>query len=217
MKTFRLLDLFCGAGGCSVGYHRVGFEVVGVDINPQKNYPFEFHQADAMTYPLNGFDAIHTSPPCQAYTIAGYNERKNGRIYPDLVNAIRQRLIENKKPWIIENVPGSPLARGSLILCGSQFGLPIARHRIFETSFGLLNGLPSCRHAENLITICGNGTPQWIRKARMAKGLHPDVSIATKRAAMGIDWMTRKELSQAIPPVYTEWLGKQLIKILEDS
>src|SRR5271157_4335910 len=104
----KLLDLFCGAGGASEGYHRAGFEVVGVDINPQPHYPFKFIQADAMTFPLDGYDVIHASPPCQAYTVAGYNERARGKIYPDLLDAIRQRLIENAKPWIIENVPGSP-------------------------------------------------------------------------------------------------------------
>jgi DNA (cytosine-5)-methyltransferase 1 len=101
----RLLDLFCGAGGCSVGYHRAGFEVVGVDINPQPNYPYEFHQADAMTYPLDGFDAIHASPPCQAHS--AMSVMWNAREHPDLVAATRARLVATGLPYVIENVASS--------------------------------------------------------------------------------------------------------------
>ena len=108
----RLLDLFCGAGGCSMGYHRAGFEVVGVDNKPQKNYPFEFHQADAMTFPLDGFDVIHASPPCQAYSVTRALSRKK---HPQLIEKIRSRLIENRKPFLIEKVPGSPL-RNPIVL-----------------------------------------------------------------------------------------------------
>ncbi len=110
MSRPRLLDLFCGAGGCSVGYHHAGFDVVGVDVNPQKNYPFEFHQADAMAYPLGGFDVIHASPPCQAFTKA---RKLQGNTHPDLIGPIRERLIAAGVPWVIENVPGAPLSKSA--------------------------------------------------------------------------------------------------------
>src|SRR5688500_4187308 len=116
----RLLDLFCGAGGCSEGYHRAGFEVVGVDLKAQKNYPFEFIQADALDYPLDGFDVIHASPPCQAYSVL---RRANPDAeYADLIEPTRAKLQASGLPWIIENVPGAPLAQ-SITLCGSMFGL----------------------------------------------------------------------------------------------
>src|SRR5574337_20985 len=137
----RLLDLFCCAGGCAMGYHRAGFDVVGVDINPQQRYPFEFHQADAMTFDLSGFDAIHASPPCQAYTVLGGREDLSH--YPDLVDAVRERLQASGKPWIIENVPGAPL-RDPITLCGAMFGLRRYRHRLFERDAvaGLAEQLP---------------------------------------------------------------------------
>jgi hypothetical protein len=116
----RLLDLFCGAGGAAVGYHRAGFDVVGVDINPQPRYPFEFHQADAMTFPLDGFDAIHASPPCQAYSHGTPPDKRSN--HPDLLDATRDRLNAAGLPWVIENVPRAPL-RSPVILCGSQFDL----------------------------------------------------------------------------------------------
>jgi hypothetical protein len=134
MSRPRLLDLFCGAGGAAMGYHRAGFDVVGVDINPQPHYPFEFHQGDAMTWPLDGFDAIHASPPCKAFTRAGwsahfgYHDR-----HDDLLTPTRTRLVLQPAPWVIENVPGSPMAP-SVVLCGSNFGLNLRRHRWFECS-----------------------------------------------------------------------------------
>jgi hypothetical protein len=128
----RLLDLFCGAGGAGVGYHRAGFEVVGVDIEPQPNFPFEFVQADAMTYPLDGFDAIHASPPCQAYSLASGYQGKGARAkYPELVGPTRDLLVQTGLPWVIENVPNAPI-RKDLLLCGEMFGLRLHRHRIFE-------------------------------------------------------------------------------------
>src|SRR3989304_1640190 len=108
LKKPRLLDLFCGAGGAAMGYHRAGFEVVGVDINPQKHYPFEFHQADAMTYPLDGFDAIHASPPCQHYSVTKSAPNCDGSKHPDLLPSTRARLLKQKAPWVVENVVGAP-------------------------------------------------------------------------------------------------------------
>jgi DNA (cytosine-5)-methyltransferase 1 len=206
----RILDLFCGAGGAAVGYHRAGFDVVGVDIKPQPRYPFEFHQADAMTYRLEGFAVIHASPPCQAYSIS----RNNGSHpnAPELVPETLARLRASGLPWIVENVVGAPLP-SAIQLCGASFGLKtgkfdLNRHRYFQTSFGLL--APPCQHRRGqTIGVYGNGTNSYHR-AKFGRC----VSVDEMREAMGIDWMTRKELSQAIPPAYTEWIGQRLLEIL---
>ena len=205
-KRPRLLDLFCGAGGAAMGYHRAGFEVVGVDNKPQPRYPFEFHQADAMTYPLDGFDAIHASPPCQAFTVANNYRPELKENYPDLVEPLRRRLIDHGVLYVIENVPGSPL-RDYTVVCGSGLGLPLRRHRWFESPL-MLWGAP-CAHAlfpwradykhstgrkQRRVVVVG----EW----RVAKHLQDE--------AMGIDWMTLPELSEAIPPAYTEHIGRQL-------
>src|SRR4030042_2837765 len=127
----RLLDLFCGAGGAAMGYHRAGFEVVGVDIKPQPHYPFEFHQADALTFPLDEFDAYHASPPCQAFTKYKNLRKDLPSRYPNLIPSTRRRLTDTDKPFVIENVEGSPLIN-PIVLCGSMFGLDVRRHRLFE-------------------------------------------------------------------------------------
>ena len=128
----RALDLFCCAGGAGMGLHRAGFDVVGVDIYPQPRDPFEFRRADAMTFPLDGFDFIWASPPCQQFCALRTREDLSG--YPDLIDPIRQRLVATGKPFVIENVPGAPV-RKDLILCGNMFGLRSYRHRHFECSF----------------------------------------------------------------------------------
>jgi DNA (cytosine-5)-methyltransferase 1 len=209
----RLLDLFCGAGGAGMGYHRAGFEVVGVDIKPQPRYPFEFIQADAMTFPLDGFDAIHASPPCQAYS-AGRNIWK-GRLaedrHPDLVDATRALIQATGLSYVIENVVGAPLTN-YVVLCGDMFGLGVKRHRLFETSFMIWNP-PSCRseHPDFFVSVFGGGA-----KARKKGRGFPKTNIVHARAqeAMGIDWMTRDEMSQAIPPAFTEFIGSQLLASL---
>lgn len=206
MAKPRLLDLFCGAGGAAVGYSRAGFEVVGVDIKPQPRYPFEFHQADALTYPLDGFDVVHASPPCQRYSMAVRNQGRPDD-WPDLVPPMQRRL--GGRDYVIENVPGAPLQH-PVTLCGSMFGLgtdelELRRHRLFECSPFLL--APPCNHDGRVsIGVYGHGTPTWHRKK-----LGRNVSTDEMREAMGIDWMTRDELSQAIPPAYTEWIGRQLL------
>jgi DNA (cytosine-5)-methyltransferase 1 len=210
-RVVRLLDLFCGAGGCSVGYARAGFDVVGVDLNPQRNYPFEFHQADAMTYSLDGFDAIHASPPCQAYSQSALSQRNAGKVYPDLLAATRDRLEASGVPWVIENVPGAPM-RPDLKVCGCQVGLELRRVRWFECSFPVSPWLPPHHHPGPVVSVVGHGTPKWVREQL---GYNP--TIIQYRAAMGIDWMNRNELSQAIPPAYTELVGRQLMTHLREK
>ena len=211
MGRYRLLDLFCGAGGAAMGYHRAGFHVVGVDIKPQPHYPFEFIQADATTYPLDGIDAIHASPPCQAYSIASLQQKANGRVFPDLLAPTRDRLIESGTPWVIENVPGAPM-RPDMKLCGCMFRLPsLKRERWFETSWHAFDLRPPCVHTGPIITVTGSGGGnnwnsyklfgRWPRKADWC-------------TAMGIEWMSMSELSQAIPPAYTEHIGAQLLDVL---
>ena len=200
----RALDLFCGAGGAAMGLHRAGFEVVGVDIDPQPNYPFEFHQADALTFPLESFDLVWASPPCQAFTAY---KRRHQHVYAarNFIPAVRSRLADI--PYIIENVPSAPLHH-PVQLCGSAFGLDVRRHRIFEASFQVVS--PPCNHSWQ--------TPRF-PPATNRKNLRCTVEIgvwriplAVQSKAMGIDWMTLKELSQAIPPAYSEFLGRAFLK-----
>lgn len=204
----RAIDLYSGAGGAGMGLHQAGYDVIGIDHCRQPHYPFPFIQGDALNPPidLTIFDLIWASPPCQKYTMAARNNRRDGVVYPDLVGATRTMLIGSGKPWIMENVPGAPL-RPDVILCGSQFGLPIVRHRLFELSFPFVL-VPPCNHDRDIITVCGHGTPSWTRKARIKRGQHPNVSVNMKRDAMGISWMNREELSQSIPPAYAEFLGR---------
>lgn len=188
----KVLDLFCGPGGAAVGYARAGFEVVGVDIDPQKNYPFEFRQADAMSYPLDGFDLIHASPPCQRYSQAT-KWRGTPEDHPDLLQPTIDRLMASGTPWIVENVPGAPMTP-DVILCGSMFGLKVRRHRLFRTS--LVNHLwltPKCNH---------QGLLAFMHKGERA---YAD--------AMGCTWMTAVEAREAIPPAYTEFLGREFLSV----
>ena len=194
-----LLDLFCGAGGAAMGYHRAGFDIVGVDIEPQPHYPFKFVQADAMTYPLDGFDVIHASPPCQVFSIA--TQRTRGR-HEDLLTPTRERLLEQAALWVIENVPGAPM-RVDYRLCGCMFGLGrLRRERWFETSWHGFEMRPACYHPEPAITITTKGQPNCTGYA--------DEAIK----AMGIDWMTMRERGLAIPPAYCEYIGAQLLEHL---
>jgi DNA (cytosine-5)-methyltransferase 1 len=278
-----LLDLFCGAGGCSVGYHRAGFDVVGVDIEPRPRYPFEFMQDDAMRWLASGeylqrdFAAIHASPPCQAYSVISKG-MKVAHKHPDLLGPTRELLDKTGLPYVIENVPGAPM-RADWLLCGTQFGLGVMipegggtwlnllRHRWFETNIPVkLELMPPCNHkgvaiwehgkgshqyvypdgsgqsrrdikAGGSITaldgglqrvssdgdvrrpgndvristlgVYGNGTNKWHQEA-----IGRSITAEEQRTPMGIDWMSRKELSQAIPPAYTEWVGRRLLATL---
>lgn len=228
----RLLDLFCCAGGAGKGYALAGFEVVGVDIKPQPRYPFEFHQADCLALEpafVRSFDAAHASPPCQKHT--SLKTMHNAKEHADLIAPTRALLTASGLPWIMENVPGAPLAQ-PIMLCGTMFGLgteqaELRRHRLFEASFPIVL-TPECRHqagkvigvygghARNRIRtigIYGDGGPQNAggRNASGTSRGARDFTGAQAREAMGIDWMTGAELSQAIPPAYTEWLGKHLM------
>jgi DNA (cytosine-5)-methyltransferase 1 len=200
-----------------MGYYRAGFEVVGIDIAPQPNYPFEFYQHDALEwiaaakYVMQGsFAAVHASPPCQAHSDL---QKQNKRIYADFIPMTRKLLVDTGLPYVIENVEGAPLI-DPVMLCGTMFpGLRVIRHRLFETNWPL--------------TAPTHGTHPLVfthdkRKAHYGQ-LDQDTAfvqvtgggnatVANKAAAMGIDWMTGRELNEAIPPAYTEWVGGALLE-----
>lgn len=213
LKRYRALDLFCGAGGVSVGLQRAGFDVTGIDINPQPHHRGgHFIQADALDVLqeidfLLGFDFIWASPPCQAYTVARFCGKKTG--YPELIEPVREALQRWGGAWVIENVPGAPLHRPAL-LCGLALGLKVKRHRLFESSFFILT--PPCPkgHPGEWFTVFGNGGTGPSRRPRWRTG-------DEAQQAMGIDWMPRKALSQAIPPAYAEWIGRQALACLRET
>lgn len=209
----KLLDLFCGAGGAAMGYHRAGFEVVGVDVKPQPRYPFEFHQADAMTFPLDGYDAIHASPPCQAYIQRNKNLATK---HPKLIGPTRDRLVVAGVPYVIENVLPEVLIT-PWMACGTAFGLAIRRHRFFETPSLLALSRP-CYHwgtvaAGDFAAVYARGG-KGHRHGPGVRDAGPMPSKVSWADAMGIDWMEPKELTQAIPPAYTEFIGKHLMAAL---
>ena len=208
----RLLDLFCGAGGAAMGYHRAGFDVVGVDIAPQPHYPFEFIQVDAMTFPLDGFNAIHASPPCKFATrLRGIHNKS----HLDLLTPMRARLRQIARvPWVIENVPGAPM-RSYIELCGTMFGLKVYRHRWFESSELLLSP-GQCSHPFSLLPgyVCVAGNKAKGHQRGNIGNRFDRIEPAEAKQAMGCDWMTLAECSQAVPPAYTEWVGRQLVLTL---
>lgn len=208
MSQMKLLDLFCGAGGAGYGYHLAGFDVVGVDIESQPNYPFEFHQSDALEFlELHGheFDVIHASPPCQDH-IKSFTPHIHGTGH--LLEDTRRLLSNIDRCWVIENVPGAPM-RADFILCGCMFGLELLqRKRWFETSWQGFTLLPPCSHEKHPISVVGNGIPSkswWYGKIKSAE------YKKLAKEAMGIDWMLHKELVQAIPPAYTKYIGGLLL------
>lgn len=228
MNRPRILDLYCGAGGAAVGYHRAGFDVVGVDVVAQPNYPFPMVVADALDWldewVLSGhdiFDCVHASPPCQAYAAGTRNTnlalgRSHYDDHPRLIEPTRELLVELGVPYIIENVVGAPLI-DPVRLCGTSFGLPLRRHRLFESSIPLL--VPPCAHeaftekrywtgwTQGGHTLAGKGK----RRATTVQVYGNAGEKHEWPAAMGIDWMTYDELAEAIPPAYTELLGSQLL------
>jgi len=226
----RLLDLFCGAGGASVGYYRAGFDVVGVDIAPQPNYPFEFYQADALALEqdairgcwhegvrttltgrldtcLGKFAVVHASPPCQGYTALA---AVHGNAWPKLVEPVRELLDATGLPYVIENVQGSPVRR-DMTLCGEMFGLGVIRHRYFELG-GWQGAAPA--HKPHRGRVAGMRHGAWFPGPYFAvygegggKG-----TVVQWQAAMDIAWTdVRHEIAEAVPPAYTEFIGRQLL------
>ena len=207
----RLLDLFCKAGGGSVGYYLAGFEVVGVDIKKQKRYPYEFIQKDALEVFENkdflaSFDVIAASPPCQTHSSTKHlrNAQGKGTDKVDLIPQTRKALVASGKPYIIENVPGAPLI-DPVQCCGSSWGLKVRRHRLFESNVKLVGSI--CKHKEQGRPVGVYGS----MRDEIPGGGHTAKTIEQAREAMGIDWMIWGELVEAIPPMYTWFLGTQVM------
>lgn len=200
-----------------MGYYRAGFEVEGVDIKRQPHYPFKFYQADALEFPLKGYDVYHASPPCQAY--ADYNRKgKRATNHPRLIEPTRERLVATGKAYIIENIHKAPL-KAHILLCGSMFGLRVRRHRYFEAPCLPLLPVPSCNHkmkvsTGELIGVYARGG-HGPRHGKGVREVAPRPPQVTPQGAMGIDWMTFNELREAIPPAYTEYIGKHLLNYME--
>jgi DNA (cytosine-5)-methyltransferase 1 len=215
----RLLDLFCCAGGAGEGYSRAGFTVVGVDIAPQPNYPHEFVRADALTLDpefVASFDAIHASPPCQSYSDLA-KRNGNADAWPRLIDPVREMLGRSGRYYIIENVEGAPLLN-PIMLCGTMFkGLRVLRHRLFETNFPVLvpphGRHPLCHTMDKRKSHYGK-TDEMRDFVSVNGG--GNCSVVAARDAMGIHWMKKEELNEAIPPVYTQFIGEQLIEQLRE-
>lgn len=205
-----ILDLFCGAGGASAGYMRAGFKVVGIDICPQPRYiGDEFIQMNALECDyefLSLFDMIHASPPCQAYSKASAVARKKGKVYPDLIHPVRRMLIASGKPYVMENVTPAPL-RPDICLDGTMFDLGVIRKRLFESNIPDMPKFPRPSAIEgsvlegDYVSVTARGGGNGNRKKDWEK-------------AMGIDWMSKYELKESIPPAFTEWIGTEALKRL---
>jgi DNA (cytosine-5)-methyltransferase 1 len=247
----KLLDLFCGAGGCSVGYHRAGFDVVGVDIRPQPNYPFEFVKAGALEFLkclreadeigdalgalnatgglcLSDFAIVHASPPCQAFTQMSARYRGQGGkadSHPDFLTPTLAAMSRLELPWVVENVPGARrLMRPTVILHGGMFGLGVHRPRLFQSNVLLLaSEAPRTKEPVGVYGTRPDGRVVWRNAGNYRKDAPHLCSRSVIRAArsleqasevMGIDWMTWPEIREAIPPAYTEFIGKQLLNAI---
>ena len=220
-----LLDLYCCEGGASAGYVRAGFDVVGVDIAPRKRYPYRFIQADAEALlswlidsgAIRQFAAIHASPPCQEYSAL---KSLKTHQYPDLLAPTRDLLMASGLPWILENVATAPMQQG-IEVCGTALGLNVRRHRRFDASH-LLYGPGRCQHSLDNVNVYGHGawnyrprsddprTKHWTRKTQQCP-----LPIAAAKAAFQAPWMTQHGLAECIPPAYTEFLGRQLMAVIE--
>lgn len=212
----RLLDLFCGAGGAAVGYQRAGFEVTGVDDQDQPSYPFRFIKADFMDVIdyARDFDVIHASPPCQAYSIT--KSIRGGSVHLKLIDDVRGHFGRLGKPLVIENVIGAPLIN-PILLCGTMFGLRVFRHRLFECESYLLLAPSHNGHDGTTGAHRGYSTARSGRNGFLCVAGHNFERGAGERA-MGIDWMrSRRELAQAIPPAYTEYIGRQLLAAIQEA
>jgi len=210
----KLLDLFCGAGGASKGYAMAGFEVHGVDLKHGKRYPYTYLRADALDVLrddefIQQFDVIHASPPCQTFSITQHlrNAQGNTTSKLDLLEPVRNLLLASGKPYVIENVKGAPLIHPAQV-CGSSFNLKVRRHRLFESNMAVKGTV--CKHKEQ-------GKPVGIygsMRDEIPQGGHTAKTMEQANESMGIDWMIWKELVEAIPPLYTEYIGKQLMERL---
>ena len=185
-----------------------GLNVTGLDIEPQPRYPYPFIQADALTFPLDGYDFYWASPPCQAYTKL---KALTGKIYPDLIELIRARLSATGKPFIIENVPGSPLVN-PIQLCGTMFGLRVRRHRLFECHPAIYPLLPphACKGKAGY-TNAFRGVSAFSHGAKLLCVVGHNFNVKEARQAMGIDWMDQEGLREAIPPAMAEFIARHII------
>jgi len=222
-RLVRLLDLFCCEGGAGMGYHRAGFHITGVDIEPRKLNPHPVIEADAVEYLLahgHEYDAIHASPPCQSYS---RSLRHLATPQPMLIDAIRDALKATRKPYVIENVVGAPLANASDLfgnhgveLCGTMFGLRIFRHRIFETNFPIHAPKPCNHRIIPLNPHRADGDPGGpiAGRARMKMEFGADVNCERVWAEeMGVEWMSRNGAREAVPPIFTEYIGRELMRV----
>jgi DNA (cytosine-5)-methyltransferase 1 len=213
----RLLDLFCCAGGAGMGYSQAGFEVVGVDIAPQPNYPFAFIKADALKLDsdfVSSFDAIHASPPCQSYSVLA-KRNGNSHEWPRLIEPVRAMLQNSGLPYVIENVVGSTL-HNPVLLCGTMFpNLRVLRHRLFEANFLILtpkHGKHPLVHTFDKRKSHYGKTDEWVDFVMVTGG--GNCTVAAARDAMGIDWMSKNEINESIPPAYTQFIGEQLLRCI---
>jgi len=211
MNKLKLLDLFCGAGGASMGYSMAGFDVTGIDVKHGKRYPFTYIRGDVRDYLntdyLSQFDVIHASPPCQTHSITKHLRNAQGKSTSkiDMIPEVREALIASGKPYIIENVPQSPLIN-PIQLCGSSFGLKVRRHRLFESNMSLVGS--TCNHTTRPVGVYGSLNDEIPRGGKTAE------TIDQACEAMGIDWAIWTELVEAIPPAYTHYLGEQIAACL---
>ena len=207
----RLLDLFCCQGGAARGYADAGFEVVGVDIAPQPLYPYEFHLADALTFDLDGFDVVHASPMCQSYSNMS---NRYGSDVPELIDVVRERLVAAGVPYVIENVCGArPHMVDPILLHGGMFGLPLWRPRLFESSLPLV-APPKAPRPTNALAVYGRREDRrrlWNRKDGT---ILYAASLAEARVGMEMPWADWQGVREAIPPAYTEFIGRQLLELL---
>jgi DNA (cytosine-5)-methyltransferase 1 len=214
-QKFKIADLYCGGGGAAMGYARAGLEVVGFDINKQPHYPFEFVQADVLELGpeyLRQFDAVHASPPCQFYTgktPTWGRKRVHWEDHPQLIEPTREMLKAAEVDYVLENVKGAPV-RNDIMLCGTMFGLRIIKHRYFECSFPVFDLMPQCDHGDVYNPWAGKGrTADKLREAQGTPWLPMHGGASRKAGYTG-------DLNNAIPPAYTEWLGRKLIAHLRE-
>jgi DNA (cytosine-5)-methyltransferase 1 len=218
MKRPLLLDLFCCEGGAATGYHAAGFDIVGLDIDPQPNYPFQFIRADALDFlamaDLRRFDAIHASPPCQSYSTMTNNPDRPSK-EPELIAPVRDLLMATGLPYVIENVVGArPHMESPMSIHGGQFGLNLYRPRLFESNV-LLTPPPKAARPKNAAAVYGrkgDGRRLWTRKDGTELRA---ATLEEARQAMGMPWATWNGCREAIPPAYTNFVGRQLLAQLE--